>query len=123
MSKQPKIRSVTYAMLRKTGMYENDRAECVVEVADYESGAEGRRALGEAVQTAKRACADALGVPLVPTWPGSDEHIVERAALLGLSVSPPYGATRFYRLTKRDGSLHCLDRAAVLAYLDGAEGK
>jgi hypothetical protein len=48
-----RITTITYAMLRKTDTYENDRAEVTVEINEGES-------LGEAVKLAKRACERAL---------------------------------------------------------------
>lgn len=49
-----KVKAITYAMLRKTEPFENDRAEVTIEVDADDK-------LGDVVREAKRICAAALG--------------------------------------------------------------
>ena len=48
-----KVKAIRYAMLRKTGQYENDRAEVEVELQEGDT-------VAEAVKSAKKLCEKAL---------------------------------------------------------------
>jgi hypothetical protein len=48
-----KIKTIAYAMLRSTALYENDRVEVIVEVDEKDN-------LGDVVRRAKRVCEAAL---------------------------------------------------------------
>lgn len=73
MPAKMKITSITYAMLRKTGMYENDRAEVTI---DVEAATE--QDIVETIDEAKRVCRVALGL----TPPTVEEKLkVARTAL------------------------------------------
>lgn len=50
-----RVKQISYSMLRKTKMYENDRAEAVIEF-DEQAGEN----VGDAVKLAKKICERAL---------------------------------------------------------------
>lgn len=56
-----KIKTITYAMLRSTAQYENDRVEVTMEVDEKDS-------LGDVVRRAKRVCQAALATEATPSF-------------------------------------------------------
>lgn len=68
-----KIKTLTYAMLRSTAQYENDRVEVTMEVDEKDN-------LGDVVRRAKRVCAAALVVEATPSFEemvGDDSDALE----------------------------------------------
>lgn len=114
----PKVKTIRYRMLRKSAQYENDTAEAEVEVEQ----------LG-----AKRTCRRALGLPdpdpcCSPAPQPIDKCVVDRFWALGYIARIECGQYKlFHRATSWSGSrtVHRTfpSLAALVAYLDGREGR